>query len=99
MQLPCFSVIAFTFFHLLITAQAMPSGGTSEGLEARWNSRRDTMLGAAVNEPEYVKSGIKQLQARQGLPVNVMQTSDASHPTLPVDNYKTDVSRLTAGEQ
>lgn len=78
------------------------------------------MLGAAVNEPEYVKSGIKQLQARvsaapfflltcrsaepapilqQGLPVNVMQNSDASHPTLPVDNYKTDVSRLTAGEQ
>ncbi|KAI0823182.1 hypothetical protein BC628DRAFT_1385058 [Trametes gibbosa] len=98
MQLPYFQILALTFSHLLITTHAMPLSGTSATLEARGHTPGGMEAGLAANVPAQVKSKVPNVQAR-GLPVNIMQNTDESHPTLPIAAYKADVDRLTMGEQ
>ncbi|OJT02081.1 hypothetical protein TRAPUB_7497 [Trametes pubescens] len=90
MQLSYFQILVLAFLHGSIAVHAMPT---------------DDTVGLGVNVP---KTGdvhkIQPLQSenpkhKRGLPVNIMQNSDESRPMIPVDNYKTDMSRLMGGQE
>ncbi|OSD02479.1 hypothetical protein PYCCODRAFT_1477746 [Trametes coccinea BRFM310] len=102
MRVPYLQIIALTFFRFLVTARAMPSGvglsDLSSGSRAGNSLEgKGAQIGAALNPP-IQELPLPVLQDR-GLPVNVMQNTDDSHPLVPTDNYKTDVSRLAGGGQ
>ncbi|KAI0643018.1 hypothetical protein C8Q79DRAFT_1012998 [Trametes meyenii] len=98
MQLPYFQIIALSLMRFVDTARAAPSGALSS-FPTALSSRHDHVMaiGVAVNKSALGKE-LKPLSSR-GLPVNIMQNSDDSHPTVPIDNYQADLARLTGDEQ
>ncbi|KAI0671083.1 hypothetical protein C8Q78DRAFT_1079024 [Trametes maxima] len=101
MQLPYSQIIVLAFFRVVLTARAAPSGTPgpiSLPTAPTGEAGKGVNAGVALNMPSEVKSTVQELHAPRGLPINVMQNNDDSHPDVPIDNYQTDITRLVGGE-